>query len=147
MDFSNEEIRDSIITVCDELKDLLLRKNRSYGSSFADPVRIFAKGLPADVQILVRIDDKLSRLMRGTDEMDENTTIDLIGYLILWHVLQELNKPKVQKPSKRTGVRSDKKTLQGLLPGMVAKKSEALREEARTSRKVRKRKIPFKTVK
>lgn len=46
---------------CDEIKQLLLEKNRKYGDSALNPVRIFAKS-DATEQLKVRIDDKLNRL-------------------------------------------------------------------------------------
>jgi hypothetical protein len=77
--------QDDIALVCDEIKHLLLEKNRAYGSSAFAPARVFSKA-SSEEQILVRIDDKLSRIARGsalTDESMEDTTRDLIGYLVL----------------------------------------------------------------
>lgn len=71
--------------VMDELSaigSMLVEKNRAYGNSALDPVRIFSSAT-AEEQLLVRIDDKLSRLQRGSDYADEDTVTDLIGYLIL----------------------------------------------------------------
>lgn len=73
-----------IAAVCDEVKALLLAKNRAYGNSALDPVRIFSKA-PADEQIKVRIDDKLSRLMRG-HAAGEDVILDALGYLMLLRV-------------------------------------------------------------
>lgn len=79
-----------IASECDAVKELLLAKNRSYGNSFATPIAIFAKSLPPDAQLRVRIDDKLKRIADGTDEMNDDTVMDLIGYLVLWRVLQRM---------------------------------------------------------
>jgi len=68
--------------VCDEIKTFLLEKNRAYGNSAADPVRIFSKVDPLE-QINVRIDDKLSRMARGNEYPGDDTELDLVGYLIL----------------------------------------------------------------
>lgn len=62
---------------------MLLRKNRAYGSSAFDPIRVFARGLSALDQIHVRMDDKLSRLARGHDIDGEDTILDLAGYCVL----------------------------------------------------------------
>ena len=70
--------------VCEEIKQLLLQKNKAYGDSALNPVRIFSRGDPLE-QINVRIDDKLSRLARGS-AAGEDTELDLIGYLILRRV-------------------------------------------------------------
>lgn len=72
--------------VCTEVRDLLISKNKSYGNSAADPIRIFSHADPVE-QINVRIDDKLSRLMRGTEHPGDDTVLDLIGYLILRRVI------------------------------------------------------------
>lgn len=68
----------------DSVKDLLSEKDRKYGSSIANPVRIFSKASTTE-QLLVRIDDKLSRLRTmGTDaQPDEDTIKDLVGYLAM----------------------------------------------------------------
>lgn len=67
---------------CDEIKRMLLRKARSYGDSINEPVRVFSR---ADRQeaLLVRIDDKLSRISKGNGDLGEDTILDLVGYLIL----------------------------------------------------------------
>lgn len=79
-----------IVAVCDSIKELLLAKNRAYGDSALNPVRIFSKA-SAEQQILDRIDDKLSRLARGTEceAVPEDTVRDLIGYLVLLLVARE----------------------------------------------------------
>jgi hypothetical protein len=74
-----------IASVCDELKQLLLDKNRKYGDSALNPVRIFSKASTLE-QLKVRMDDKLSRLRNAADDEDEDPTTDLIGYLILYKV-------------------------------------------------------------
>ena len=76
-----------IASVCDQIKDLLLKKNSRYGNSALDPVRIFSNASPSD-QLLVRIDDKLSRIKRGAGLVatDEDVINDLIGYLVLLKV-------------------------------------------------------------
>lgn len=73
-----------IAKVCDQIKNLLLEKNSKYGNSALDPVRIFSRDSPTD-QLLVRIDDKLSRIKRGAGLVasDEDVINDLIGYLVL----------------------------------------------------------------
>jgi hypothetical protein len=75
---------------CDALKAMLLEKNRCYGSSALDPVRIFSKADPVE-QILVRLDDKLSRIARGS-AAGEDVEFDLVGYLILLRVARQLQK-------------------------------------------------------
>lgn len=71
-----------IIAVTDEIKDLLLSKNRKYGNSALEPTRIFSKADNIE-QIRVRIDDKLSRIVSAPENEDEDVINDLIGYLFL----------------------------------------------------------------
>lgn len=74
-----------IATVCDEIKELLLEKNKRYGDSALNPVRIFSKADTLE-QIEVRMDDKLSRI-RNMDPSDtEDAFLDLIGYMVLHRV-------------------------------------------------------------
>ncbi len=91
------DYRAAISQACDNLKTMLLEKNDAYGNSALDPVRILSKASPRE-QILVRIDDKLSRLMRGkhTDKIPEDVMKDLFGYFGLYQAL-ELVDPQ-QKP-------------------------------------------------
>ena len=70
--------------ICDDIKELLINKNRKYGNSALKPCRVFSKSSPVE-QLLVRIDDKLNRIMQGAGLLaeDEDVVNDLIGYLIL----------------------------------------------------------------
>lgn len=61
--------------------DMLVAKNAAYGNSALEPVRCFSRASPVE-QLNVRIDDKLSRLMRGS-AAGEDVVLDLIGYLVL----------------------------------------------------------------
>ena len=76
-----ETTANKIAAACDRVKEMLLAKNAAYGDSALSPVRIFSKS-STEEQILVRIDDKLSRLSRGS-AAGEDVIDDLIGYLIL----------------------------------------------------------------
>ena len=78
------DTQSQITTVCDDIKELLLEKNRKYGDSALNPNRIFSKA-DAVEQILVRIDDKLNRIQKGAGLLanDEDVVSDLIGYLVL----------------------------------------------------------------
>lgn len=80
---------DRIREKCDDLRGLLLSKNERYNDSALNPVRIFSQADTAE-QLRVRIDDKLSRLLHGADEWDdEDTLMDLAGYLILLMIAEE----------------------------------------------------------
>lgn len=71
--------------VTNEIADMLIEKNASYGNSALDPVRVFSRADPME-QIYVRIDDKLSRIKRGSAYKSEDTINDLIGYLVIMKV-------------------------------------------------------------
>jgi hypothetical protein len=73
---------------CHRLRDMLHEKQRAYGNSALDPVRIFSKADP-EAGIRIRLDDKLSRLARGS-AAGEDVILDLLGYLILLRVAQRL---------------------------------------------------------
>ena len=79
-----------ISNICDEIKEMLIKKNQSYGDSAIDPIRIFSNANP-DEQIKIRIDDKLSRISRGSEFYGDNDVDDLIGYLILLKVSKVLS--------------------------------------------------------
>jgi len=78
------------VETCDEIKNLLLEKNRKYGNSALEPSRIFAKSSPVE-QIKVRLDDKLTRIKNQAGDEDEDVVQDLMGYLVLLRVAQKLN--------------------------------------------------------
>lgn len=78
---------DLIADECNRLRDMLLTKNKAYGDSALNPLRIFSRA-STDEQIRVRIDDKLSRLSRGQGKESEDVVQDLLGYLILLRIAQ-----------------------------------------------------------
>lgn len=73
---------------CDRIKAFLVEKNLAYGDSALSPVRVFSQASTVE-QLLVRIDDKLSRMQRGFEFGNDDTTLDLIGYLILLRIALE----------------------------------------------------------
>ncbi len=73
----------------EEIGTMLLSKNASYGNAALEPLRIFSKADSVE-QLKVRIDDKLSRLQRGSD-IGEDTVKDLTGYLILFLMARAKN--------------------------------------------------------
>ena len=65
-----------------DIQKMLVEKNIKYGNSALHPVRIFSKSDSTE-QLMVRIDDKLSRIANSPDDEDEDVINDLIGYLVL----------------------------------------------------------------
>jgi len=80
--------------ICDDIKQLLIEKNKKYGDSALEPSRIFSKAGAVE-QILVRIDDKLNRIQKGAGLLanDEDVISDLIGYLVLLKIALKRNEP------------------------------------------------------
>jgi hypothetical protein len=73
-----------IMRVFGGLSLFLAVKNMKYGNSALEPKRVFSRA-SAEEQLLVRLDDKVSRLMnRKEDELAKNDVVDIIGYLILY---------------------------------------------------------------
>lgn len=79
---NNPEFAKKLEEVLDEIREILIEKNNAYGNSALEPVRIFSKASPVE-QIMVRIDDKLSRLARGGEYPGDDTITDLLGYLVI----------------------------------------------------------------
>ena len=79
--------KTAIVHICEDIKTMLLAKNEKYGDSALNPKRIFSQSSSTE-QIMVRIDDKLSRIatMKLLGGPDEDTLSDLIGYLVLLKV-------------------------------------------------------------
>ena len=77
-----------IANECDNIKNLLLEKNRKYGNSALNPCRIFSRQSNIE-QLLVRIDDKLNRIKNRQRDEDEDVIQDLIGYLVLLQVAKK----------------------------------------------------------
>lgn len=85
------DTQQKISKICDSLKETLLEKNRKYGDSAVHPVRVFSKASPIE-QILVRMDDKLSRIQSKPIDEDEDVILDLMGYLVLLKIAIENEK-------------------------------------------------------
>lgn len=88
-ELTEDAVRNLIRDRCDEIKNLLLRKNAGYGNSAIQPERIFSDCDPIQ-QLKVRIDDKLTRVKRRKNSHTRDTRIDLIGYLILLDIAEEI---------------------------------------------------------
>ena len=81
---------------CDDVKQLLLKKNEAYGDSALIPANIFSH-LTAVEAIKIRIDDKLKRIEnKGIYDNTEDTLMDLAGYLILLMVAKDNESNSIQ---------------------------------------------------
>ena len=83
--------KEKIRSKCDQIKKMLLAKNKQYGDSVVNPIRIFSKA-DSKEQVRVRIDDKVNRLLQGDESIESDMDIlhDLVGYLILLIILEEV---------------------------------------------------------
>ena len=88
-----DKIINEILNSCNELKELLIRKNQKYGNSFFKTADEYGKTV-----LLLRIDDKLNRLKElminkvADDMKDENicdTLTDIAGYALLAKIYLE----------------------------------------------------------
>lgn len=84
MTTQSELFGEAIDVVLRDVRNLLIEKNQAYGDSALNPVRCFSKASTIE-QIQVRIDDKISRLMRGA-AAGEDVERDLLGYLVLLRI-------------------------------------------------------------
>ena len=82
-------MRMAIREICDEVREVLLEKNRMYGDSLANPVNVFHKGSTLD-GINARIDDKLARIRSAQTDDAEDAELDLIGYLIMKRAIKRM---------------------------------------------------------
>jgi hypothetical protein len=79
-----------ILGTCLEIAHMLIDKNISYGNSALEPVRIFSTADSTE-QLKVRIDDKLNRVKNNQGFAGDNDIDDLIGYLILLRISNDIH--------------------------------------------------------
>tara|TARA_R100001082_G_scaffold88965_2_gene55426 strand:+ start:4245 stop:4637 length:393 start_codon:yes stop_codon:yes gene_type:complete len=105
--------------VCEDVKNLLIKKNRDYGDSALNPSSVFSKG---DVfeSLGSRIDDKLMRIQNvGVNDETEDTISDLIGYLILYKVALIIEKDEEYNSEKEIIENGGYVTINGRTMGTV----------------------------
>lgn len=71
--------------VLNRFRDLLIEKNHKYGDAVLSPKRVFSRADTIE-QIRVRMDDKISRIMQGSVNDQEDSYCDLLGYLIMHEI-------------------------------------------------------------
>ena len=64
--------------------EFLQEKNRRYGDSALNPVKIFSKHEPEN-PLCSRLDEKIQRIMNA-DEIRKNDVCDLFGYIALYMI-------------------------------------------------------------
>lgn len=97
-----------VTTITDDIAQMLIDKNAAYGDSALNPVRVFSRA-STEEQLLVRIDDKLSRIARGHKFPGEDVLDDTIGYLIMLKIARQRNAPgeSAEEQVIRVRVRND----------------------------------------
>lgn len=91
------DTQHKIIEITNAMRDLLLYKNEKYGDSALKPKQIFYKG-DAVNSILIRLDDKLGRIIANTDDTPRvNDVADIIGYCTLLLIGMGVEKADIQK--------------------------------------------------
>lgn len=68
--------------------ETIIQKNLSYGDSALNPIRVFSKADRIE-QLNIRLDDKLSRVQRGSEYPGDDTLRDIIGYVTLMLIARE----------------------------------------------------------
>lgn len=82
--------------ICAEISNLLIYKNQKYGNSAIEPINIFYKG-DNENSILIRLDDKLSRIKNNKDDIRVNDICDTIGYLVLLLIHKGVKPEDIEK--------------------------------------------------
>jgi len=87
--------QNKIVEVCDNMKNLLLYKNKKYGDSALKPNNVFYKGDSTN-SIKIRLDDKIGRI-KNCNETRINDVADIIGYCTLLLVSMNVTKEDFEK--------------------------------------------------
>jgi len=78
---------EKIDKVANSFREFLKEKNRRYGNSALEPIKVFTshvseKNTTAVNNFYTRLDDKLSRI-KNSEQLRKNDVADLTGYLLL----------------------------------------------------------------
>ena len=87
---ATETMQEKITKTCMGMARLLIGKNERYGNSAIEPMRVFSQADPAE-GILVRLDDKLSRIKYASSNnkpLRKNDIVDMAGHLIMYCIKQ-----------------------------------------------------------
>lgn len=95
--WSETPTQQKIKDILSGMTDLLLYKNKKYGDSAINPKKIFYKGDSTN-SILIRLDDKIGRVMSNTEEKPRvNDVADIIGYCTLLLVSMGITSEDLKK--------------------------------------------------
>lgn len=90
------QTQNQIENICKAISDVLIDKNKKYGNSALRPINVFYKGDNQN-SILIRLDDKLSRIKNNTEDIRVNDICDTIGYLVLLLVAKGVKIEDIEK--------------------------------------------------
>ena len=90
------DTQNKIKNLCDKISEILIYKNDKYGNSALEPKKIFFKGDNV-TSILIRLDDKLSRIINNNSELRTNDIADIIGYLVLLLIAKGVTVSELEK--------------------------------------------------
>lgn len=80
---------DEVKYILDGIHKMLEEKNKAYGDSALNPLRLFSR-VDAVESLCVRIDDKINRIKNsGITRDTEDSVEDLIGYLVLLQIARK----------------------------------------------------------
>ena len=98
--------KDKLIKKCNELSNLLIKKNKAYGDSALNPAGIFSK-LEASEALKIRLDDKLKRIQNvGVSDETEDTLMDCAGYMVLLMIALDNESNNIQERLREEGTAS-----------------------------------------
>lgn len=90
------QTQKQIEDICKAISDVLIDKNKKYGNSALKPINVFYKGDNTN-SILIRLDDKLSRIKNNKEDIRVNDICDTIGYLVLLLVAKGVKIKDIEK--------------------------------------------------
>lgn len=90
------DTQNKIVNYCSKISEILIYKNKMYGNSALVPKGIFYKGNAQD-SILIRLDDKLGRIINNNGELRVNDIVDIIGYLVLLLIAKNVGYSELEK--------------------------------------------------
>lgn len=91
----HDHFKINVGVVCAKLNDLLPKKNLAYGNSYVKVPSImkvlYPNGIPLDkyddALAIVRVMDKICRIVESNDPLGENPWFDIAGYGVLMSVI------------------------------------------------------------
>lgn len=90
---TQQDFVNDVVAVLNDVRDMLIEKNRKYGDAALNPQRTFATASAVEL-INVRLDDKLSRIRNRQSDEDEDPFKDILGYLVLREIAIRREKKK-----------------------------------------------------